>query len=131
MEYAVVQPNSTRVCDIGSDFIGRTVVIEATRISDHAHYDYFVDKMCKEPGNMIEIGDNADGADESVEHFERDWVTQCRTQGSSPLCSLRANMVVEARIVGATDSGHLGVGAIGRPMARISKVSFVRFERSR
>ena len=108
--------------------MGRTVVIEATRKSDHLHYDYFIDNKCAGNRDLLELDDNATNADPSVNAFEKEWGARCEGHG---LCTPQVHMVVEAQIVGATESGHLGIGAIGRPMARISKVTYADFEQDR
>ena len=130
MTYVQVQANSTPICEILADptkYMGRRVVIEAIRKTDNAHYDYFDDPKCASGPSILEIEDAAEDADSSVAAFDQEWRRHCGEE--HPLCGGRAHMVVEAEISGATSTTHLGLGEIGRPMARIARVTFSEFER--
>jgi hypothetical protein len=112
----------TSVCEIIShpkDYIGKTVLVSATRVTVVGYEDYLIDKSCSGP-NILGIGEWASTA--SVREYERAKERECAGSG---LCTLSAKVKVELTVeIG--ESGHLSFGPteVGR-LRRVLSFQFV------
>ena len=99
--------SSTLICSVTADpkaFLGKRVLIRARYFDDGGSYNYLLDRKCSGNG-LVDISNLRSKGDASVAAFIAARQRACVADGNTLLCTLEAQILVEATIVASRSGG--------------------------